>query len=146
MSKNVVEVAATPAAVMDVLLDPHTYPDWLVGCKDIRAVDEGWPAPGTAFHHNVGMGPITVKDNTKVVGLQRPVWLHLEARLRPVGVARVRFDLRPLAEGCEITMTEVPARGLMARVHNPLQDAVIKGRNAKSLDQLRQLVEARARV
>lgn len=146
MSKNVVEVAASPASVMDVLLDPHTYPDWLVGCKDIRAVDEGWPAPGTAFHHSVGMGPITVKDNTKLVDLQRPDWLVLEARLRPVGVARVRFDLRPSPQGCEVTMMEVPARGLMARLHNPLQDAAIKGRNARSLAQLRELIEARARV
>src|SRR5687768_14821242 len=99
MSTNVVEVAATPEQVMDVLLDPYTYPDWLVGCRDIRGVDQGWPTPGTKFHHKIGIGPITVNDNTKLIGLDRPKWLHLEARLRPVGVASVRFDLRAAAEG-----------------------------------------------
>jgi carbon monoxide dehydrogenase subunit G len=146
MATNTIEVAATPEQVMDVLLHPYTYPDWLVGCKDIRAVDEGWPAPGTAFHHSVGVGPITVKDNTKIIDVERPNWLVLEARLRPVGVASVRFNLKPSDLGCEITMKEKPARGIMAAIHNPVQDALIKGRNAKSLANLRAFVEARVRA
>ena len=52
-----------------------------MGCKDIRAVDDGWPAEGSAFHHRVGLGgPLTVADSTKVVALVTPTLLVLEVR------------------------------------------------------------------
>ena len=39
--------------VFATLVTPETYPMWLVGAKHIRAVDDGWPAVGTKFHHRV---------------------------------------------------------------------------------------------
>ena len=32
--------------VWEALLEPETYPHWLVGAQDIRAVDAAWPARG----------------------------------------------------------------------------------------------------
>ena len=41
MATNRMTMKAAPATVFGVLADPTTYPDWLVGCKAIRSVDDG---------------------------------------------------------------------------------------------------------
>ena len=62
-----------PETVFTALTTPETYPFWLVGCQAIRAVDPGWPAVGTAFHHRVGViGAVTVADSTKVLEVEAP--------------------------------------------------------------------------
>ena len=40
----------------NVLVDPTTYPSWLVGAEEIRAVSDDWPAVGSRFNHVVGCG------------------------------------------------------------------------------------------
>ncbi|MCU1396660.1 MAG: uncharacterized protein JWM34_5088 [Ilumatobacteraceae bacterium] len=53
----------TPAeALFAILVNPTTYPDWLVGTKTIREVSRGWPRPGSDFTHAVGFGPIAIPD------------------------------------------------------------------------------------
>lgn len=133
---------AAPEAVFAVLADPWTYPDWLVGCKEIRAVDDGWPAPGTRFHHRVGIvGPLTLEDHTKVLECEPGRRLLLEARARPAGVASVEFVLGDDdAGGTVLTLHEAPVRGVAARLHNPLLDALVKARNEKSLKGLSEAV------
>src|SRR4051812_41318490 len=59
-------IEAAEHDIFSVLLDPYTYPEWLVGAQRIRSVDDAWPEPGTAFHHVVGFGPIKVADSTRV--------------------------------------------------------------------------------
>jgi len=41
------EMEATPEEIFAVLADGHAYDDWVVGAKQIRAVDADWPAKGS---------------------------------------------------------------------------------------------------
>lgn len=141
MSRTSSHVDATPERVFEILDDARTYEFWVVGCKDIRAVDAGWPAVGTAFHHSVGMGPITVKDSTSVLEREHPRHLKLRARARPTGVAHVTFEVKPSGSGSEVTILEAPVEGLPAKLHNPLQDKLLDLRNVETLRRLRWLVE-----
>ena len=126
-------------AVFAVLLDPRTYPHWLVGARDIRDVDEDWPAPGSAFHHRVGLiGPLKVSDLSKVIEIDEPERLSLEVRARPFGRGRATFTL---AEGPDVAvpttvvvLDEVPI-GLLAPTR-PLVDPITDRRNRTSLAQL----------
>ena len=68
MAYNCVEIDAPPAAVFAVLVDPRTYPRWLIGAHEIRSIDADWPQPGSHFHHRVGVGPFTIPDSSKVLG------------------------------------------------------------------------------
>jgi uncharacterized protein YndB with AHSA1/START domain len=119
--------------VFAALVDPWTYPEWLVGSKAVRSVDAGWPAPGSSFHPRVGLGgPITVDDHSSSRAVEAPTLLVLEVRARPAGRAEVTFRLRaPTPTTTEVRFTEVPigpAR-LLAPVAAPL--AVL--RNHRSL-------------
>lgn len=127
--------------VFDVVADPHTYPQWLVGARDIRAVDPGWPAPGTQFHHRVGVaGPLTVADTTQSRRVERPTLLELEVRARPFGRGRVVFTLAQRADGVtEIVVDEVPIGSL--RPLTPLFELPTALRNRRSLRRLAALIE-----
>ena len=50
--------------VFAVLADGWSYSDWVVGTAHIRAVDEGWPAPGSVLHHTAGPWPFSLRDRT----------------------------------------------------------------------------------
>lgn len=141
MSITRAHVDAPPERVFDILDDASTYEFWVVGCKDIRAVDAEWPAPGSAFHHSVGVGPLTLKDSTSVVERDRPRTLELRARARPAGVARVHFELTAQGSGTTVTIEEAPIEGLPAKLHNPLQDHLIHQRNEETLRRLKWLAE-----
>ena len=126
--------------VFDVISDPRTYPQWLVGAREIRSIDDGWPAVGTKFHHRVGLvGPVTVADNSEVVAIGAPGTLVLEVRARPLGRGRVTFTLteEPTLDGrplTHLTMDEVPI-GAMAPLR-PVLDPPTVGRNRTSLNAL----------
>lgn len=82
------------AEVFAVLAEPRTYPEWLVGAKAVRSVDDAWPAPGSSFRHRVGLfGPLTLADSSTSLALDAPHALVLEVRARPVGRAKVTFHL-----------------------------------------------------
>lgn len=125
--------------VFRALVTPETYPHWLVGARDIRAVDAGWPAVDTVFHHRVGLvGPLKVADSTKVLEIEEDRLLSLEVRARPFGRGRATFRLedapadRPGATVVELD--EVPL-GALAPLR-PLIDPVTELRNKRSLAQL----------
>ena len=133
------DIAAPTDRVYSILRDPRTYPDWLVGAKDIRHVEPGWPAKGTRFHHRVGIaGPLTVEDSTVSLGAEPPTRLTMLARARPFGRARVRLVLsaEPGAS-TTVRMDETPV-GLL-RFLAPLVAPLIAARNARSLAALEQL-------
>ncbi len=106
-------VAADVERTFAVVSDPTTYPAWLYGARRIRSVDEGWPAPGSRFHHHVGpVLPVVIADSTEVIEIEPPHRLVLEVRFRPVGVAVVTFELGPAGDDAAPTagagpMTEV---------------------------------------
>jgi len=127
------------AAVFEALITPETYPHWLVGAKEIRSVDDGWPAPGSKFHHRVGLGgPLTVADNTKVLEIDEPSRLVLEVRARPLGRGKSTFVLTEKDDGgsTEVELDEVPI-GLMAPTE-PVAAPLIIHRNTVSLRKLAQ--------
>ena len=142
MSKNRHTIPATPEDVFAVLADARTYEHWVVGCDDIRAVEGDWPAVGSRFFHTVGVGPIKTSDNTKVLEVDPPRRLVLEARARPAGVAKVIFDLRPVEGGTatEVEIDEYPIKGIAKVIDNPIQEGLIKARNVETLRRLEKQV------
>jgi uncharacterized protein YndB with AHSA1/START domain len=143
MSTNRLTIDASPQEVFAVLADAHTYERWVVGCDDIRAVEGDWPAVGSKFFHTVGVGPIKTKDNTKVLEVDAPHKLVLEARARPAGVAKVIFRLVPVEGGTDVSIEEFPVNGIAKVTHNPVQDALIKLRNVETLRRLQKQVAER---
>ena len=144
MAENHVYVDAPPDAVFDVLSDAETYAHWVVGASQIRGVEGDWPEPGSKFHHTQGWFGIGLKDSTSAVAANRPRQLVLEARFRPLMVAKVELRLRPRGRGTRVTMIEYPVSGPGARLNNPALDRVIWLRNFESLRRLRKLAEQRA--
>jgi uncharacterized protein YndB with AHSA1/START domain len=146
MSRTTIHIAAPPERVFEVPADPYTYEHWVVGCKKIRGVEGNWPEAGSTFHHQVGIGPITVRDSTTSVECSRPHRLVLHARARPTGVARVEIEFHHSNGGTEVIMIEFPVEGPMAVLHNPIQDWLIDRRNRETLRRLKRLVETRPRA
>jgi uncharacterized protein YndB with AHSA1/START domain len=143
MAANEIEVAAPPEAVWDVLSDPHAYGEWVLGTKRIRGADEGFPEEGTRLYHTVGAGPLTLSDTTSVVEVDPARRLVLDARMGPLGTARVVIELRESGDGTVVALAERGAAGT-TRLLYPAGDLVLRGRNRWSLDRLKTLVESRA--
>jgi uncharacterized protein YndB with AHSA1/START domain len=133
-----------PEAVWDVLADPFQYGDWVVGSKEIRAADPGFPAPGTKFHHSIGIGPLTVRDHTEVVESARPHLLRLRAKARPIGTATVVMEITATSGGSTVRMSERPDGVFSPLAFSPLVHVLTKLRNAESLRRLEELVMLRA--
>ena len=147
MAVNMVDIGAPREDVFATLVDPHTYPQWLIGCQDIRVVDDGWPAPGTRFHHRVGLGPFTVADYTESLAVDRGQSLALRVRARPLlRAARVVYELQDNSTGTRVVMTERPLAPATRRLWNPLIDGLTRLRNRRSLERLKNMVEARATI
>ena len=127
-----------------VLTDARSYEQWVVGCKEIRAVDDGWPAVGSAFHHRVGLGPLNVADRTEVIAIEPSRLLVLRARARPIGQARVTFELSGTADCCDVVMVEEPLDARTKRYWNPVLDKLTSLRNVETLRRLKNLAEERA--
>lgn len=129
------------------IADPATYPHWLVGAREIRSVDPAWPAPGTRFHHRVGLvGPLKVADATEVVEVEPPFLLVLDVRARPFLRARATFHLAAaparVGDATVVTIHEVPIGPFAALrpVVGPLTDL----RNRRSLANLEDFLETGA--
>jgi uncharacterized protein YndB with AHSA1/START domain len=142
-----VSISAPRDVVFARLTDPRTYPAWLVGAQHIRDVDDDWPAPGSAFHHRIGIGPLTVDDATTVVSVAPPDELVLRARIGPLGAALVRFRLvgsEPTVVHFDEAAESGPLRRLGSGAGRWLLRPTIWGRNELSLVRLRDLLEDRA--
>lgn len=133
-----------PEAVFAVLADGHRYADWVVGAKRVRAVDDTWPEPGSRFHHEVGVGPLTIRDSSEVVSMDPPRKVVLEVRAFPAGKARVTLTITPgEGGGSEVLMEEVPTGGPAKTIDSwPLRRLTML-RNVESLKRLRRVVDGR---
>ena len=145
MGRTTHTIDAPPSRVFDVLSDPESYGEWVVGSKQIRDADPDFPAPGSRFHHTVGFGPITVGDHTVVEEMKRPRRIKLRAKARPLATVHVMLELKGKGRGkTEVTMIEDPADPLSALVFfHPLTHLLVRGRNDESLRRLGQLAAAR---
>ena len=113
-------IPAPPSAVYDVLADPETYPDWLVGADHMRAVDPDFPNPGSRFQHSVGPGgALTVDDETESLEADAGHHLALLVHAGPFH-ARVDFDLRRDPDGgTTVSFSERPVGALRAAAASP---------------------------
>jgi hypothetical protein len=143
MAQDSQQVVATPEQVFEVLADGWSYASWVVGASHIRAVEAGWPKPGTCIHHSVGAWPLLIKDSTEVVESDPPRMLLLNVRVWPIGHGHVRFTMEPESGHTVVTMEEVPSGGPALLAKNPLTDKLISARNRETLARLAQLVEGR---
>jgi uncharacterized protein YndB with AHSA1/START domain len=130
---------ASATEVFEVLVDPETYPKWLLGAQAIRNVTEGWPAVGSAFDHRVGWGPLQIPDRTTVRRIVRPCLLELQVRVRPLIEAVATFELADDGDGCLVTISEEPCGPF--KLGSVLFDPLIRLRNRRSLQRLAELVE-----
>ena len=135
------EIAATPTEVFEVLAEPRTYPEWLVGAKKIRDVDAAFPAEGTEFHHTVGAGPVSVDDSTEVVEVDPPDRLKLRVKAGHFN-GEVEFLLLASPKGTEVRFRERPIGPPAALT--PFLRPSLQARNGESLKQLRELIEGNA--
>jgi uncharacterized protein YndB with AHSA1/START domain len=129
-------VATTPDRVFAILADGWTYSGWVVGCSHIRNVDPDFPAPGTRVHHSVGVWPATIEDTTAVVEVEVDKRLVLDARVWPVGKARVTFTLEQKGDETEVTMEEETTAGPGKVLQNKVTDPLLDKRNDESLSRL----------
>ena len=143
MSINSITVAATPDEVFDVLDDVCAYPGWVVGAREIQSVDPSWPAPGSAFRHELGVENATLHDSSEVVARRRPAFLDLEVHFRPMGVARVVMRVHEVDGGSRITMEETPVAGPVRWLPWIVAEPLLHVRNLLSLQRLRHEVESR---
>jgi uncharacterized protein YndB with AHSA1/START domain len=129
--------------VWAVLADAYSYADWVVGAKEIRAVEGRWPDRGSLFHHTVGVGPLNLEDNTKVLEVEPTRHLVLEGRARPLGRARIEFTLSRVGAGTTVALDEEAVSPTVARLLNPVLGPLVRARNNKTLERLARLAEAR---
>ena len=124
-----------------MLADGWRYADWVVGAKRVRAVDDRWPEPGSRFHHEVGVGPLSIRDSSKLLAIEPPRQVVLEVRAWPAGKARVTITISPKEGGSEVLIEEVPTGGPAKAIDSwPLRRLTML-RNVESLKRLRRAVD-----
>ena len=143
MAVSRIHIRAPRPVVFDVLTDAASYKVWVVGSKRIRGVDPHWPAVGAQFHHVVGWGPIRDKDSTQILEIDPPRRIVLEARIWPLGTAKVSAELSEVGEGTDVVLIEEPLRGPAVRLDKRVTHWAIKARNAIGLRRLRSWAEQR---
>lgn len=139
-------VDAPVDAVASVLTDPRAYDGVVVGSRRVRWFDACWPAEGSSFHHNVGFGPVAIRDQSTVLADELPRRLRLRAGLGPLGSADVTFTLTSEGDGTLVEMREEGRSGLLATVWSPPIDVLTRARNVVALGRLADLARARHRT
>jgi uncharacterized protein YndB with AHSA1/START domain len=129
--------------VWDVLADGRAYADWVVGTREIREVDEGWPKVGTSIHYTVGWGPLSFRGRTTVRRAEPGRQLGLEAEGGPLGTARIVIDLIEWGDDTVVVLDEHPLRGVGYQLHSMLSDTLILVRGRPMVQNLARLVERR---
>lgn len=129
-------IDATPEQIWAVLADPMSYDRWVVGAKDIRTADGTWPEVGSKLHHIIGVGPVQLQDSTKVLESEPPRRLVMEARARPLGIARVELLLEPHGDRTRVTISEEAIRPPAVKAINPALHPLVHSRNTETLRRL----------
>ena len=138
MARNTIRVDAPPRAVWDVLADPRLYANWVVGASTTRDVEGRWPEPGATLHHTQ---LLIVNDTTTVLESEPERRLVLEARTRPLLVARVDIKLEPDGDGTQVVLEEEPVGGAASVVPHEISDRITQLRNTEAVRRLKRLAE-----
>ena len=145
-ARSTLPFRSSPEDVFAVLADGHRYADWVVGAKRVRAVDDTWPEPGSRFHHEVGVGPLTLKDSSELLSMDPPRQVVLEVRAWPAGKARVTITVSPgQGGGSEVLMEEVRTDGPAKALDSWPLRRVTMLRNVESLKRLRRVADGPGR-
>lgn len=143
MSRNRTMVQASPETIFAVLSDPRAYARFVVGTKLVRHFEPAFPEAGSGFHPTLGVGPLVLRDTTRVVDVDSPRQLVLDAGMRPFAVNRTAFRLEPRGGLTEVEVEEYPVAGPAAKVWNRALDGILWLRNAELLRRLKKLAEQR---
>lgn len=138
-------VAAPPAAVWAVLSDGWLYANWVVGASRVRAVDAGWPAPGSRIHHSIGVWPAVVSDVSRCLEAEPDRRMVVHAKGWPLGEAHVELSIVARDGGCEVTMVEDATAGPGLAIPRPVRQLAIAARNREALRRLALIAEGRHR-
>lgn len=139
-------MAAEPSDVFAELSDGWGYVGWVVGATHIRDVDERWPSPGAAIHHQVGAWPLRLSDRTIALECEPDRRLVLKARAWPMGEARVELLLvHETPTTTRVYLREGPSDGPARALDNKAMRWMLRHRNIESLRRLRDRVEHRRR-
>jgi hypothetical protein len=110
----------------------------------IRDADADWPAPGSKFHHTVGVGPFEVSDHTEALEARPPELLRMRTKGRPLGTATVTLEMLRSDGGTLVRISESPDGPAWLLHLNPLFWLLTKARNAESLMRLEELAARHA--
>ncbi len=124
-----------------VIVDPTTYPHWLVGTQSIRDVDAEWPAPGSRFHHSVGVGTLQLHDHSEVLEIEPGYRLQLRVKARPFVSAVATFTVVGDDERCVVSIEEEPTVRWLGNMVRVVMDPTVHVRNQRSLRRLAAFVE-----
>lgn len=138
MARNEILAPVPPDAVWEVLADPRLYVSWVVGASSLRAVDGRWPEPGATLHHSVME---VVRDTTTVLSAEPQRRIVLEARARPLVIARVDVRLEPEGESTRIVLEEQVVGGLARLAPSAVNEPLLRLRNAATVRRLERLAE-----
>ncbi len=132
-----------PERTWEVLSEPRAYGFWVTGAHGVHESDPSWPAAGATFRHTQGIRPLLISDTTTVLRSDPPRRIELEARVRPLLIARVIVTIEPEGDGSRVVMEEQATGGLLAPLMRlPGAGAIIRARNTESLRRLRKLADA----
>ena len=89
MATNHIQLIVPPERVFEVLSDPASYGDWVVGSTPSAMRTRTGPPSARASITASASGPFKVNDHTEVVEFDPQRKLVLHARARPMGTALV---------------------------------------------------------
>jgi uncharacterized protein YndB with AHSA1/START domain len=141
MAHTEIDIAAPPERVFAVLANPRSFARWVVGSREIRRADPGWPGVGAAFDHTVGVWPLTLADHSEIVECRRPELMKLLVKARPFSRAYVTLRLTAHGPGTLVTMDERAADRRSRIFFNRLTDPLLRVRNRASMRRLKALAE-----
>jgi uncharacterized protein YndB with AHSA1/START domain len=138
MSRTTTHADTPPEAVWEVLADPRLYATWVVGASTTRGVEGRWPEPGSRLHHTQLM---IINDTTDVLECEPGRRLVLEARARPLVVAKVDITLEEERDGTKVVLDETATGGLAGALPRFVTGALIGVRNVETVRRLRRMAE-----
>lgn len=136
MALNSIHISSPPEHVYDVLSDPYSYAEWVVGTSHVTAADPDWPEEGSTFTWRAGHPPLQTTGQTEVVENDPTRRIDLRIEL-PVGHVEIEIELHRRPDGTEVTLNE----SLSIPFARALSDPPLHLRNARALSQLKSLVE-----
>jgi uncharacterized membrane protein len=138
-----IEVAASPAAIWELITDPARYLDFMAGVTRWEVADDRLPGLGARYRTLMRVGSADVGGLTEVVEYDEPrdlAWTSVTGidqrgrwRLRPLEGDRTHVELR-LAYG-------VAGAGFLGWVAEQVAAPTVRGHLRRSLQQLKRHVE-----